>query len=235
MLHFLMDLKGFQPLLHDFSGLEFGGNNFRVMNLCSIYKDSLVEPMGLFSRISGGTVKNLGIDNAIFKVVNTWSGPGVVSSEASDDEKNYSPVGALAGYIENSLIENMSIGKIDVAAPFAGGLAGYVQNSTVSKIKTMSNTKMISVSNEIVLRKNKKDSKMGSYKALLGGLAGASYSSSFSNVDIIPSVQNYASVESSALGGLAGLFAYDKDVNVEVLDVQETVHKEDVTELYRYI
>jgi ribosomal 50S subunit-recycling heat shock protein len=27
----------------------------------------------------------------------------------------------------------------------------------------------------------------------------------------------------------------NKDVNVEVLDVRETIHKEDVTELYRYI
>ncbi|MBP3818867.1 RNA-binding S4 domain-containing protein [Butyrivibrio sp.] len=27
----------------------------------------------------------------------------------------------------------------------------------------------------------------------------------------------------------------NKDVNVEVLDVQETIHKEDVTNLYRYI
>ena len=27
----------------------------------------------------------------------------------------------------------------------------------------------------------------------------------------------------------------NKDVNVEVLDVKETIHKEDVTNLYRYI
>ena len=27
----------------------------------------------------------------------------------------------------------------------------------------------------------------------------------------------------------------NKDVNVEVLDVQETIHKEDVSQLYRYI
>ena len=27
----------------------------------------------------------------------------------------------------------------------------------------------------------------------------------------------------------------NKDVSVEVLDVQETIHKEDVTQLYRYI
>lgn len=27
----------------------------------------------------------------------------------------------------------------------------------------------------------------------------------------------------------------NKDVSVEVLDVQETIHKEDVTSLYRYI
>ena len=27
----------------------------------------------------------------------------------------------------------------------------------------------------------------------------------------------------------------NKDVNVEVLEVQETIHKEDVTNLYRYI
>jgi len=27
----------------------------------------------------------------------------------------------------------------------------------------------------------------------------------------------------------------NKDVNVEVLDVQETIHKEDVSNLYRYI
>ena len=53
---------------------------------------------------------------------------------------------------------------------------------------------------------------MGGYKTLLGGLAGAAYSSEFNDIDVnidkIECEKGTSQIESSALGGIAGLFVY---------------------------
>ncbi len=197
----------------DFSGLVFDGNDFQISQVCNVaYAGAWNAEMGLFHRISGGTVKNLKLSDMDFIILNIPS----KGTSISDDEKDYYPVGGLAGIIENeSVVENISLGYINVSAPFAGGLAGYVDNSAISNISmigSVASTSKIIVTNDIVLTGNKKDSKMGGYKTLLGGLAGAAYSSEFNDIDVnidkIECEKGTSQIESSALGGIAGLFVY---------------------------
>ncbi len=197
----------------DFSGLVFDGNDFQISQVCNVaYAGAWDAEMGLFHRISGGTVKNLKLSDVDFIILNIPS----KGTSISDDEKDYYPVGGLAGIIENgSVVDHISLGYINVSAPFAGGLAGYVDNSAISNISmigSVASTSKIIVTNDIVLTGNKKDSKMGGYKTLLGGLAGAAYSSEFNDIDVnidkIECEKGTSQIESSALGGIAGLFVY---------------------------
>ena len=197
----------------DFSGLVFDGNDFQISQVCNVaYAGAWDAEMGLFHRISGGTVKNLKLSDMDFIILNIPS----KGTSISDDEKDYYPVGGLAGIIENgSVVDHISLGYINVSAPFAGGLAGYVDNSAISNISmigSVASTSKIIVTNDIVLTGNKKDSKMGGYKTLLGGLAGAAYSSEFNDIDVnidkIECEKGTSQIESSALGGIAGLFVY---------------------------
>ena len=197
----------------EFSGLVFDGNDFQISQVCNVaYAGAWNAEMGLFHRISGGTVKNLKLSDVDFIILNIPS----KGTSISDDEKDYYPVGGLAGIIENgSVVDHISLGYINVSAPFAGGLAGYVDNSAISNISmigSVASTSKIIVTNDIVLTGNKKDSKMGGYKTLLGGLAGAAYSSEFNDIDVnidkIECEKGTSQIESSALGGIAGLFVY---------------------------
>ena len=197
----------------DFSGLVFDGNDFQISHVCNVaYAGAWNAEMGLFHRISGGTVKNLKLSDVDFIILNIPS----KGTSISDDEKDYYPVGGLAGIIENgSVVDHISLGYINVSAPFAGGLAGYVDNSAISNISmigSVASASKIIVTNDIVLTGNKKDSKMGGYKTLLGGLAGAAYSSEFNDIDVnidkIECEKGTSQIESSALGGIAGLFVY---------------------------
>ena len=197
----------------EFSGLVFDGNDFQISQVCNVaYAGAWDAEMGLFHRISGGTVKNLKLSDVDFIILNIPS----KGTSISDDEKDYYPVGGLAGIIENgSVVDHISLGYINVSAPFAGGLAGYVDNSAISNISmigSVASTSKIIVTNDIVLTGNKKDSKMGGYKTLLGGLAGAAYSSEFNDIDVnidkIECEKGTSQIESSALGGIAGLFVY---------------------------
>ena len=87
----------------------------------------------------------------------------------------------------------------------------------------------IVASNDIVLNKNKADSKMGGFKTVLGGLVGASYSSDFNDINIYPeTIKNEAKTDSSILGGVAGLFVYNDETMIENITVG-TSDKKDVT------
>ena len=211
----------------DFFGKEFDGNGKTISNVCGVVNAGEWKGgIGLFNSISGGTVKNLKLDNVEFIVLNKTSG---IVATVSSDEKDYGPVGGLAAYIENSSVDNISLGYINVSAPFAGGLAGYIDNTHITNISMIGDASKIVASNDIVLNKNKADSKMGGFKTVLGGLVGASYSSDFNDINIYPeTIKNEAKTDSSILGGVAGLFVYDDETMIENITVG-TSDKKDVT------
>ena len=188
----------------DFFGKVFDGSGKQISHICGVsYAGEWTSPMGLFNKISDGVVKNIKLDSVDFIILRkTASGTSV-----SANEKDYHPVGGLAGYIENSQVENISLGYVNVSAPFAGGLAGYVEKSTFKDIKMATNGVVI-VTNDIVLTKNNDNSNMGTYKTVLGGVAGSSKFSTFENITLNLYLENSASVDSSAIGGVAGLYVY---------------------------
>lgn len=188
----------------DFFGKVFDGNGKKISHICGVsYAGEWISSMGLFNKISNGVVKNIKLDSVDFIILRKTSGGTSVSA----NEKDYHPVGGLAGYIENSQVENISLGYVNVSAPFAGGLAGYVEKSTFKDIKTTTDGVII-VTNDIVLTKNNDNSKMGTYKTVLGGLAGSSKFSTFENIALNLYLENSAMVDSSAIGGVAGLYVY---------------------------
>ena len=208
-----------------FSGKVFDGNDKKISNVCGVVNaGEWKNGIGLFKSISGGTVKNLKLDSVEFVVLNIKSGSGAAA--VSSNEEDYGPVGGLAAYIENSTVDNISLGYINVSAPFAGGLAGYIVNTPVTNISMIDAKSKIVASNDIVLKTNKTDSKMGGFKTVLGGLVGTSYASSFSDIDIYPeTIKNDVESDSSVLGGIAGLFVYadpavsEKDVKIKNITV----------------
>jgi hypothetical protein len=212
----------------DFFGKEFDGNGKTISNVCGVVNAGEWKGgIGLFNSISGGTVKNLKLDNVEFIVLNMASGIGKVAM--SSDEEDYGPVGGLAAYIENSSVDNISLGYINVSAPFAGGLAGYINKTHITNISMIGDASKIVASNDIVLKTNKTDSKMGGFKTVLGGLVGASYSSDFNDINIYPeTIKNEAETDSSILGGVAGLFVYNDETMIENITVG-TSDKKDVT------
>lgn len=99
-----------------FSG-NFDGNGKKIYNF-SINSSS--ENVGLFETLSNATIKNLEISSFL-----------VTSQNASN-------TGALAGKIENSQIENVTVdfGEIAGNSGNIGGLAGEIVGTTISKIKS---------------------------------------------------------------------------------------------------
>ncbi len=208
-----------------FSGKVFDGNDKKISNVCGVVNaGEWKNGIGLFKSISSGTVKNLKLDSVEFVVLNIKSGSGAAA--VSSNEEDYGPVGGLAAYIVNSTVDNISLGHINVSAPLAGGLAGYIEKTPVTNISMINANSRIVASNDIVLNKNKADSKMGGFKTVLGGLVGASYSSDFSDINIYPEIiKNEAESDSSALGGVAGLFVYDVETMIENIIVESSEKK----------
>lgn len=208
-----------------FSGKVFDGNDKKISNVCGVVNaGEWKNGIGLFKSISDGTVKNLKLDSVEFVVLNIKSGSGAAA--VSSNEEDYGPVGGLAAYIVNSTVDNISLGHINVSAPLAGGLAGYIEKTPVTNISMINANSRIVASNDIVLNKNKADSKMGGFKTVLGGLVGASYSSDFSDINIYPEIiKNEAESDSSALGGVAGLFVYDVETMIENIIVESSEKK----------
>ena len=198
----------------EFSGEVFDGTGKTISNVCGVsYAGAWKTPMGLFKKIpQGSTVKDLKLDNVNFIILNKADNSDVMTKTVPTTESSYSPVGAIAGSILGSQVDKISLGYINVSAPLAGGLAGYANNSKITDIQMMESSNVgskIIVTNDIVLKENAQNSKMGTYKTVLGGLVGASYYNSFKDISIYPeTIQCDAFVDSSALGGIAGLFVY---------------------------
>ena len=223
----------------DFSGEVFDGTGKTISNVCGVANaGAWKNPMGLFKKIpQGSTVKDLKLDNVNFIILNMTDNTGVVTKKVPTAEADYSPVGALAGSILGSQVENISLGYINVSAPLVGGLAGYASNSTFTDIQMIEKADEVSkiiVTNDIVLKENVQNSKMGTYKTVLGGLVGASYYNGFKDISIYPeTIQCDAQVDSSALGGLAGLFVYAPengagDVEIENITIATPSENESV-------
>ena len=197
-----------------FSGDAFIGNGQKIFNVCrAIDADKWGTSMGLFQEISGDIVKDLTLDSINFVVLRK-----VASGEVPNKESKYKPVGALAGTIKNSSVSDITLKHINVSAPLAGGLAGYVESSTFKNVKATAAGSII-VTNDIVLVSNEKNGKMGTFKTVLGGLAGSSKFSTFENIELNLHLENSAKVDSSALGGVAGLYVYaDENENKSYLN-----------------
>ena len=196
-----------------FKGATFDGKNHVISNLCHLDKGYMDAPVGLFGKISGGTVKNLTISNVYFAVADEYPNGDPASTSGGD----YHAVGTLASRISNSKVVNVKLNDVVIQAPLAGGLAGYIENSTITGISTIGSS-FIKVSNERQIEDGYVGSTIyssgveavvfKSYKVLLGGLAGAAFFTNFSNVDIAVQVKNEVPVDLSSLGGLVGHYVY---------------------------
>lgn len=107
-----------------FSGI-FDGNNHTISNYSLNVNDENMKNIGLFSKVSMGTIRNLKLNNAQITI--------------SAYNTNGTPIGILVGLAENSLIENCTVngtiktnGNIDKHFNNIGLLIGEV--STIDEL-----------------------------------------------------------------------------------------------------
>ena len=197
----------------DFTGKVFDGSGYIISNLCKTIDDQTGSSVGLFKEISNAIVKNVAFSDVQF----------VTSTEnPSDLGTKYFPVGALAGKIFRSSVEGVDFTNVVIQAPLAGGLAGVIEESSISDFYSYGTGNVVKVSNEIAVA----DGYVGEcegcnisytkgYKALVGGLAGVAYQSSFDNINLQVDVRNKAAVDLSSVGGLVGLYVTKGNQNNE--------------------
>ena len=104
------------------------GNNYKISNMNI---ESANQYVGMFGYVSGGTIKNLVLENQTVKSTYTAS---------------TAYIGGIAGYISSGTIENVGIiGTSSVENTTAtntvhiGGIAGYISNITITNTSTFSN------------------------------------------------------------------------------------------------
>lgn len=207
------------------SGTSVLGGGFSVSHLCFVSDRPMTESVGLFSSIDQSFVQNLKI-----------SGVRIVVNGSSNGA-DYYPVGALAGKVNLSSINQVSLTDDSIQAPFAGGLVGFSRNSSFVNITGnddiyITNGSKITqgyAGSKVVEEQN--NSNVG-YTAFLGGLVGMSIrdkdDASFSNDSIKIEVHDLAG-NVSAVGGVVGLLSGKVDTlkNVHVYNkvkVDETVY-----------
>ncbi len=197
----------------DFTGKVFDGSGYIISNLCKTIDDQTGSSVGLFKEISNAIVKNVAFSDVQF----------VTSTEnPSDLGTKYYPVGALAGKIFRSSVEGVDFTNVVIQGPLAGGLAGVIEESLISGFWSFGTNNVVNVSNEIAVT----DGYVGEcegcnisytkgYKALVGGLAGVAYQTSFDNINLQVDVRNKAAVDLSSVGGLVGLYVTKGNQNNE--------------------
>ncbi len=197
----------------DFTGKVFDGSGYIISNLCKTIDDQTGSSVGLFKEISNATVKNLIFSNVQF-VTSTLN--------SSDLGAKYFPVGALAGKIYKSEVNGVDLNNVVIQGPLAGGLAGVIEESLILNFYAYGTNNVVKVSNEIQVI----DGYVGEcegcgisytygYKALVGGLAGVAYQTSFDNINLQVDVRNKAAVDLSSVGGLVGLYVTKGNQNYE--------------------
>jgi len=161
-----------------FTGV-FDGNGCTIRNLSLEFEDIYV---GMFGYISGGTVKNLTLDNV--NVTSTYS-------------KEILHVGGLAGYItEGAIIENVNITGNSVIietengnTSYVGGLVGFSGlDSVIKQSSTSGNV-------------NTKATRLKYAGGLVGYISSSTIENSNSNVQVLNDSQSSTSCN---LGGLIG-------------------------------
>ena len=197
----------------DFTGKVFDGSGYIISNLCKTIDDQTGSSVGLFKEISNAIVKNVAFSDVQF-VTSTLN--------PSDLGTKYYPVGALAGKIFRSSVEGVDFTNVVIQGPLAGGLAGVIEESLISGFWSFGTNNVVNVSNEIAVT----DGYVGEcegcnisytkgYKALVGGLAGVAYQTSFDNINLQVDVRNNAAVDLSSVGGLVGLYVTKGNQNNE--------------------
>ena len=110
-----IDFEGDFGYYDDFTG-EFDGNNKSINNMViKLESSSDYDYVGLFSYLLGAEIYDLSI-----------LGANIIQSNSFD----YDYVGILAGYAENSAIENIDISGDVIATDNVGGVIGWSQETT---------------------------------------------------------------------------------------------------------
>ena len=207
------------PLDFSTAHVIFDGNGFWVKNLCYVHdvaSGAMTQPAGFFSSIKEHEAVNVNFKNVRMVVSDSRADRDVAEAGA-----DYYPVGALAGYVWMSTVRRVSLQDVDIQAPVAGALAGNISASTVSDITANDD---ILIHNVLELS-NEKGNFAGStlfdwgsrYSVFLGGIAGFAFQVDFKNLTVRAKVQDSSSAATqSALGGVAGLYAYAGFVDATV-------------------
>ncbi|WP_290763091.1 T9SS type A sorting domain-containing protein [Fibrobacter sp. UBA4297] len=193
-----------------FVGATFNGQNHTISNICRVFNGTMNTYAGFFGVVDGKEINDLNITNVNF-IVDKYTEGNAASANGSD----YWAAGAFAAEIWNSKVTNVTLKKIFIQAPLAGGLAGFIANSTISDVKTADNA-VVKILNESQITQDyagKKISGVNSvvfspYKVSLGGLAGVAFYTDIKDVDIAVQVENKVAVDQSVLGGLVGHYVY---------------------------
>lgn len=125
--------NGFTSIGAIFTG-SLEGNGYTISNL---YINKSTTKIGLFSQISGGTIKNFILFNETIDIYNTYSG-------------------ALAGYvISNSVIDNIGIESSNLniyydGLLYLGGLIAYLDSSNVTN--SYFNSNITNINNAVFSR-----------------------------------------------------------------------------------
>jgi hypothetical protein len=175
----------------NFTG-TFDGNDYIITNFI-INGDN--DCLGLFGCISGGSVKNLGLDNCD---VNGSSG--------------YQYVGGLVGDSEDGSISNCySAGTVGGSSYYVGGLVGYANSSSISNCYSRGDVNGSQAVGGLV-GYNDSGSISGCYSigtisgifAAIGGLVGYNDSGSINNSYSRGNVSASSPSSSRDIGGLVG-------------------------------
>lgn len=202
------------------------GYGHTLKNLCYSYEvgspsaQEMTTAVGLFKGLESVDVLNLNIENVRFTVdASEAYAPGPAKGAY------YRPVGALAGFAKNTTIENVTLKKIYIVSPIAGGLIGQTQNVTLKKI--FANDKIV-MSNKSIINKENKEfagqrgtdvAHWGSlYSVFVGGLVGSAVNTEFEDVELTASVSNESIDTTAVLGGVVGLLAGSKDLDNRSLE-----------------
>lgn len=127
-----IDLTDYNWVPKELNYIVLDGNGYAINNLRNVktYVDTHVY-YGLFMNLHSSTIKNLVINDVLVMIT---------MNNSTTQNNYYAYVGALAGYVYYSQIENVSInGEISVNnntysyGSNIGGLAGYMENTTVER------------------------------------------------------------------------------------------------------
>lgn len=255
-----LDLKGFDPgsdeegCLANFAPLDmpernafWGGasNGFKVRNLCIeanvTDKETMSSPVGFVKNVRLSLIEDFAFKNARVVVKDNR-----IKRDASKAGADYYPAGVLAGTVFQSTVSKITLEDVSVEAPFAGAVAGYIKESTVKNIHA---TDDVFVRNSLNIAPGAgnfagaKLPDMGAvseymvwpseYTVFLGGITGMAVKDSIYDNNIRAKIFDESGAETpSALGGLAGVFAFSDLsylVSRDTLDMSET--KKSYTEI----